>query len=41
MKLNKKTNKNLAGTIFDNYVTIFADGSGLLRISLGSSGIGF
>lgn len=38
-KLNKKDD-DLAWTILDNDVSVFADSAGLLRISLGSSGIG-
>ncbi|MFS7972091.1 hypothetical protein Hanom_Chr09g00840691 [Helianthus anomalus] len=36
--MNKNT--NLASTILDNNVAALADGTSLLRISLGSSGIG-
>ncbi|MFS8023422.1 hypothetical protein Hanom_Chr16g01451291 [Helianthus anomalus] len=35
-----KNNTNLASTILDNNVAALADGTRLLRISLGSSGIG-
>lgn len=37
--MNQK-NWNLAGTTLDDDVAVFADGSGLLRIGLGGSGIG-
>jgi hypothetical protein len=30
----------LAGTVFDNDVTVFTDGTGLLRVSFGGTGIG-
>ena len=35
-----ENDKNLAGPALDDNVTILADGSSLLRISLGSSGVG-
>jgi len=34
------TNNDLAGTVFDNYVSILTDGTSLLRIGFGSTGIG-
>jgi hypothetical protein len=34
------TNNHLAWTVFDNYVSILTDGTSLLRISFGSTGIG-
>lgn len=36
----KKLGANLARPVLDDYVTVLTDGTGLLRVSLGSSGVG-
>jgi hypothetical protein len=38
--LKREEKVNLARAVFDDNVTVLADGTSLLRVSLGSSGVG-